>query len=146
MGPAPETLPFTVAAAAPASRNNRTGLQKADEQLISLMMNENGGRSSYVVVVTKCDKVSDKQVRERKDRNNTRKECRFFLRNGQGESACWCRRRRRCCCCCFLHPSRLVGAARCGSWFILRGSFRRNAPWFFSAGVWRYSYCSDDGE
>ncbi len=44
---------------------NRTGLQKADEQLISLMMNENAGRSSYVMVVTKCDKVGDKQVSER---------------------------------------------------------------------------------
>lgn len=42
----------------------RTGLQKADEQLISLMMNENEGRSSYVVVLTKCDKVNDKKVRE----------------------------------------------------------------------------------
>lgn len=45
----------------------RTGLQKADEQLISLMMNENEGRSSYVVVVTKCDKVNDKQVRHEVD-------------------------------------------------------------------------------
>ncbi|CAM9173902.1 unnamed protein product, partial [Hapterophycus canaliculatus] len=40
--------------------DGRTGLQKADEQLVSLMMNENQGRSSYVVVVTKCDKVNDK--------------------------------------------------------------------------------------
>lgn len=51
----------------PACRvvSSRTGLQKADEQLISLMMNENEGRSSYVVVMTKCDKVNDKKVRER---------------------------------------------------------------------------------
>ncbi|CAM9541464.1 unnamed protein product [Scytosiphon promiscuus] len=44
--------------------DGRTGLQKADEQLISLMMNENEGRSSYVMVVTKCDKVNDKQLKE----------------------------------------------------------------------------------
>ncbi|CBN77943.1 YihA5, YihA/EngB-like GTPase [Ectocarpus siliculosus] len=43
--------------------DGRTGLQKADEQLISLMMNENEGRSSYVVVVTKCDKVNDKKLK-----------------------------------------------------------------------------------
>lgn len=46
---------------------SRTGLQKADEELISLMMNENEGRSSYVMVVTKCDKVSDKQVRRERE-------------------------------------------------------------------------------
>lgn len=50
---------------------SRTGLQKADEELISLMMNENQGRSSYVMVVTKCDKVSDKQVRQREQGRET---------------------------------------------------------------------------
>lgn len=61
--PYPHAYPLFVC---PACRvvSFRTGLQKADEQLISLMMNENEGRSSYVVVVTKCDKVNDTKVRE----------------------------------------------------------------------------------
>ena len=53
---------------------HRTGLQKADEELISLMMNENQGRSSYVMVVTKCDKVGDKQVRQKKSEGWSQRE------------------------------------------------------------------------
>ncbi|CAN0249742.1 unnamed protein product [Ascophyllum nodosum] len=37
----------------------RTGLQNADMQLMSLMNQENQGRSSYVMVLTKCDKASE---------------------------------------------------------------------------------------
>lgn len=36
------------------------------------MMNENQGRSSYVMVVTKCDKVGDKQVRQKKAKDGVR--------------------------------------------------------------------------
>lgn len=48
--------------ASPAVRY-RTGLQKADMQLMSIMKEENQGRSSYVMVLTKCDRISDKKVR-----------------------------------------------------------------------------------
>lgn len=52
----------TTASGLPLSRARRIGLQSADRNLISLMESENKGRSSYVIVLTKCDKVGAAKV------------------------------------------------------------------------------------